>query len=719
MPETPGDDVDISVVIACYSEERLASIESALTSLRKQSLEPRQVILAVDNNQSLANRLADQFDWVTVVLNDGGRGASATRNRGVQVVDTPYTAFLDDDETADPDWLLELTRPFTDIRVVGTGGKYEPVWATGKPEWFPDEFAWVVGGAYEGLPTVTSAVRNVWSGNMAVRTDAFRSVGGFRAEFGKQDAAAEPEDTDLCIRIAAASGGHWVYVPSAVINHDVPAGRASLRFFVSRCFAEGRGKAAMSRKLANASAIDTERDYARNTARTAARRLVSLRWVHGLAMLLGLASAGAGYMTTGHVTVRFGHRENTASTETTGLKPARILDYDIATPLAEFVDGLPDLTAYRQLWLIVRASGGPVGLIETSTAAEGLTERIADRLSKIDYQTSSTDAPTVPPPSLTVAICTRERPDELARVLDSLELQVHRDFTVLVVDNAPTSDATSNVVERYRDRFARLDYVAETTPGLSHARNRALATIDTELVAWIDDDETADANWLTEILNAFTMHPDAAAVSGSVVPAELETWPQWWFEQYGGHSKGRGFTGAVFSRGDTGDQSPLYPLPAFGAGANMAFRVAALADIGGFDNGLGAGTATFGGEDTLVFSQLLLSRYTVIYRPTAMTRHFHRRTPEALERQMFGYGVGLTSFYVALLRWNVRLIVPLLGLVPRALGDVFGLRSSAVTGQLPNDFPPHLVRLKQRGMLVGPVAYLRARRIARRTGGGR
>lgn len=710
MPETSGDEVDVSVVIACYTAERLDSIESALTSLRKQSLEPRQVIVAVDNNPALVNRLVDQFDWVTVVLNSGERGASATRNRGIQAVDTPYTAFLDDDETADPDWLLELTRPFTDPRVVGTGGKYEPVWAADKPEWFPDEFAWVVGGAYEGLPTVTSPVRNVWSGNMAVRTDDFRGVGGFRAEFGKQDAVAEPEDTDLCIRMAAASGGHWVYVPSAVINHDVPAGRASLRFFVSRCFAEGRGKAAMSRKLGNSSAIDTERDYVRNSARAAARRLASLRWAQGLAMLIGLASAGMGYLT-----VRLGHSETTASAEVIDTKPARIIDYDLGTPPGEFVDGLPDLTGYRQLWLIVRANSRPVGLIETSAAADGLAERIAVELSKIDCgQSPVSDMPAEPLPSLTVAICTRERPEDLGRVLDSLELQRHRNFAVLVVDNAPTSDATSTVVARYRDRFAHLDYVVEPIAGLSHARNRALANIDTDLVAWIDDDETADANWLAEIIKAFAIEPDAAAVSGSVVPAELETWPQRWFEQYGGHSKGRGFTGATFPRGNTGGQSPLYPLPAFGAGANMAFRTEALKDIGGFDNGLGAGTATFGGEDTLVFSQLLLSRRTVIYRPAAMTQHFHRRTLEALERQMFGYGVGLTSFYVALLRWDWRLIVPLLALVPRAVGDVFGRPSSAVTSGLPDDFPSHLVKLKRRGMLMGPVAYWRARRSARR-----
>lgn len=711
MPDTSGDDVDVSVVIACYTEERLGRIESALTSLRKQSLEPRQVIVAVDNNPSLVNRLVDQFDWVTVVLNTGGRGASATRNRGVQAVGTPYTAFLDDDETADPDWLLELMRPFADAGVVGTGGKYEPVWAAGKPEWFPDEFAWVVGGAYEGLPTVTSRVRNVWSGNMAVRTDAFRRVGGFRTEFGKQDAAAEPEDTDLCIRMAAASGGHWVYVPSAVINHDVPAGRASLRFFVSRCFAEGRGKAAMCGKLGSSSAIDTERDYVRNSARTAARRLISLRWFQGLAMLLGLASAGVGY-----ATVRFGGASPPAAT-VGDVKPARILDYDIFTPLREFVDSLPDLTDYRQLWLIVRTGERPVALIRTTTEREGIVERIESELSHVDTAAPVSAAPSTPLPSITVAICTRERPDDLVRALDSLELQSHREFTVLIVDNAPTSGATHAVVASYRNRFARLNYVVEPRPGLSQARNCALANIATELVAWIDDDETADAGWLAEVVNAFALHPAAAAVSGSVVPAELETWPQWWFEQYGGHSKGRGFTGAIFPRGDTGDQSPLYPLPAFGAGANMAFRIAALHQIGGFDNGLGAGTATFGGEDTLVFSQLLLSRHTVVYQPAAMTRHFHRRTPEALERQMFGYGVGLTSFYVALLRWDPRLIVPLLGLAPRALGDVLGRRSSAVTAALPDDFPPHLVRLKQRGMLSGPVAYSRARRVAARSGG--
>jgi GT2 family glycosyltransferase len=296
-----SDGLGISVVMAAYTKERLADIHAALASLQQQHLQPRAVIVAVDNNDALAHQLQEQFDWLTVVVNHCQRGASATRNRGVEAVETEYTAFLDDDETADPVWLQELVRPFAESDVVGTGGKYEPMWPGRRPSWFPPEFEWVAGGSYRGLPTVTAVVRNVWSGNMAVRTETFRKVRGFRADFGKHGSVSEPEDTDLCIRMAAVAAGRWMYVPTATINHVVPQSRASLRFFVARCFAEGRGKAAMSDRLGSESAIDTERIYARTAVRTAVRRLGSLNWVdtsQGLAMLLGLASAGSGYLLT-------------------------------------------------------------------------------------------------------------------------------------------------------------------------------------------------------------------------------------------------------------------------------------------------------------------------------------------------------------------------------------------------------------------------------------
>jgi glycosyltransferase involved in cell wall biosynthesis len=398
-------------------------------------------------------------------------------------------------------------------------------------------------------------------------------------------------------------------------------------------------------------------------------------------------------------------------------KPAYIADYDLSMPLSDLLDQLGSLGEYDKAWIILRYGGLPVSIVEAAADKASVETEISKAAAGLDHpyareqpDTESVGGTTRSLPSITVVICTRERPTDLARALSSLAVQTHKDFKVLVVDNAPTTPATRRVTAEYADRFASLSYAREERPGLSNARNCALRLLDTELVAWLDDDETADARWLAEILEAFASYPDAAAVTGSVVPGELETWPQWWFEKYGGHTKGRGFSTVVFFQGDTGDEDPLYPLPPFGVGANMAFRIAALLDIGGFDRALGAGTATYGAEDTLAFSQLLLLKHTVVYQPSALTKHFHRRTLAELEKQMYGYGVGLTAFYVALLRWNWRLIFPLARLVPRALRDMLDRQNSSITEGIPPDFPTRLLRLKRRGMFLGPAAYLKARR---------
>ena len=322
-------------------------------------------------------------------------------------------------------------------------------------------------------------------------------------------------------------------------------------------------------------------------------------------------------------------------------------------------------------------------------------------------------------PHFTVVVCTRERPGDLRRCLHSLAGQRYPAFSVLVVDNAPRSDATRRVVE-HSTWPMEVTYTVEPRAGLSVARNHALRLLDGGLVAWLDDDEMADAHWLAELARGFHRHPVAAAVSGAVVPAELESRAQVWFEQFGGHSKGRGFTAAVFSPATADRQSPLYPLPPFGVGANMAFRVAALHAVGGFDEALGAGTPAKGGEDTAVFTRLLRSGATTVYQPSAVTRHVHRRDVAGLRAQMHGYGAGLTAFYIALVFDDPRVVWSLLRLLPRAWRDL--TRSdSPRAATIGDDFPPELLRANLRGMLSGPWRYLRGRMAARRhtrAGGG-
>jgi glucosyl-dolichyl phosphate glucuronosyltransferase len=159
----------------------------------------------------------------------------------------------------------------------------------------PDEFGWVVGAHYKGMPTTTTEVRNVWSGNMAVRTDAFRLVRGFRTEFGKVGSNSRPEDTDFCIRAATAAGGRWLYVPSAVVEHEVPASRATLRFFAHRCVAEGRSNVEMARLLADDATLDHERAYMKQVVpRAILRNVITGRIDRASAMAVGVLCAGWG-----------------------------------------------------------------------------------------------------------------------------------------------------------------------------------------------------------------------------------------------------------------------------------------------------------------------------------------------------------------------------------------------------------------------------------------
>jgi len=419
--------------------------------------------------------------------------------------------------------------------------------------------------------------------------------------------------------------------------------------------------------------------------------------------------------------------------------PAVVLDVDLSDPLPTVAAVTADRRRVRQAWMLVRLFTEPIGTVLTDVPGSGLRPAdlgrairaelgtaLAPRLAELGLTALPIDGitPAAEPaflarrrevlaaaPPITVVICTRERPGALARCLDSLLAQQYPAFRVLVVDNAPATGATAEVV-RSAARRGPVEYLREDKPGLSFARNAAVAAAPGEILAWIDDDEYADPHWLAEVARALADHPEADVVSGVIVPAELETRAQLWFEQFGGHSKGRGFAPDVFGPATAHIQSPLYPLPPFGTGANMTFRPGVIERIGGFDVALGAGTPAMGSEDTLAFTQVLVTGGTIVYQPTAVTHHYHRRDFAGLQKQMVGYGAGLTAAYTSLLLSRPGLLWPLIKLAPTALRDLTGSDSLRVS-TLKDDFPRELLSANRRGMLAGPRAYLRGRRAAR------
>jgi len=380
-------------------------------------------------------------------------------------------------------------------------------------------------------------------------------------------------------------------------------------------------------------------------------------------------------------------------------------------------------------WLLVSVFTEAVGSLVIEVPPEGLsgdqvkTTVMAELGGEIEWRLDA-ESSALPPflasrqkvlahaPNITVIVCTRERPERLTTCLQSLIAQDYPNFSVLVVDNFPTTERTKDVIDRLASPL--ITYAVQPQKGLSRAKNLAVELAGDGIIASIDDDETADPHWLAELARGFAENPEADAVTGVMAPGELETWAQVWFEQFGGHNKLRGFMPAVFSPQTAHIQSPLYPLPSFGSGGNVAFRAASLARIGGFDIALGPGTASMSNEDTRLFTDLLCSGGTVVYQPTAVTRHFHRRTMEELRTQMLGYGVGLTAFYTSLVMDRPRCVPALIRLVPTAFRDLFGSEGMQ-GGGLPPDFPADLLRAKRRGMLIGPMSYLRARLEAARS----
>ena len=153
-------------------------------------------------------------------------------------------------------------------------------------------------------------VRNVWSGSMMVEREAFQTVNGFREELSKIRASAQPEDTELCLRLSHVynTKGQWLMVPSALAEHYVPAHRTTLRYVVHRCWSEGAGKVRMRAMVADRSrALADEKTYLSKTIPRAVRTgmLESLlsRSSDGLmrsgTILLGVGAAILGAITAG------------------------------------------------------------------------------------------------------------------------------------------------------------------------------------------------------------------------------------------------------------------------------------------------------------------------------------------------------------------------------------------------------------------------------------
>jgi glycosyltransferase involved in cell wall biosynthesis len=299
-----------SIVICAYTEERWEMLVEAVTSSLTQSHRPLQVILVIDHNTSLFERCRDALGtWqglgtseVLILENRLRKGLGGARTTGTEACIGDAVVFLDDDAVGSPTWLEELVRPFADEKVMMTSGWIIPKWMTSRPQWFPDEFLWVVGCSYEGLPPSGAVIRNPIGASMAIRTSIIEQVGMFESRLGRNSADGNGcEETEYAIRAHQLFPDNVVvHAANSVVEHLVPAARTKLRYFFTRCWREGRSKAILVDIAGRGDSLSAERNYVRSTLPRGVvkgLRRVST-WGRSLTIIGGALTTAAGYVVT-------------------------------------------------------------------------------------------------------------------------------------------------------------------------------------------------------------------------------------------------------------------------------------------------------------------------------------------------------------------------------------------------------------------------------------
>jgi GT2 family glycosyltransferase len=413
---------------------------------------------------------------------------------------------------------------------------------------------------------------------------------------------------------------------------------------------------------------------------------------------------------------------------------------DLSAPLAPIADAC----GYERLRVVVSWRGRPAGTVRIEhhgaiVSTAWLLDAVAQQLSAdllamrarvgpgafwsrlvadvVDYlapppgmEEDASTAPALPADvSVSVVVATYDRPADLARCLESLVMQqTTRPVEIVVVDNHPSSGITRPVVSG----FPGVKLITEARGGLSYARNAGIAAARGDIVATTDDDAVCAPDWIERLAAPFA-RDEVMVVTGNVLPIELETEAQRLFEAYGG--LGRGFVPLSVGRDWFAASRRSVRTWDLGCTANAAFRAAVFEDpeIGLMDEALGAGTPTGCSEDTYLFYRVLKAGHTIVYEPEALVWHRHRRTIEALRRQIYSYSKGHVAYQLTtwLRDGDRRALVRLFYELPRTYARRTWDRLRGWS-----DYPLSFIALEVLGNLAGPWALWQSRRRVARLG---
>ena len=254
----------VSVVICTYSEDVYDHFCESVESIRTQTYDDIELVLVVDGNEVLYERVEEDFGSlpeVTTHCNEENLGLSGSRNRALEFVTGDVVALIDDDAVADERWVEELVSVYESTDAIAAGGRMTPLWVAGKPRFLPAEFYWLVGVNRPGFAEPGEEVRNTFGSNISFRTWVLEDLGGFETQVGRQGTKnLQAHETEFCARMREAYGRGVIYNPDARVGHKVFAYRTEPKWLLERSFWQGYSKRAME-KIVSEDASDKETEF--------------------------------------------------------------------------------------------------------------------------------------------------------------------------------------------------------------------------------------------------------------------------------------------------------------------------------------------------------------------------------------------------------------------------------------------------------------------------
>ena len=513
-------------------------------------------------------------------------GLSNGRNHALEVAKGDFVLSVDDDVLVRPGWLAayaEGVRKYPDADVFG--GPVRPVFEGTPPKWLTagiGSFSSVFCMVDLGPEEIHLSNHDIPLGsNYAVRRDVGRRI-GYDPKLGVGSDVAPLGEESVMIRSILSDGGYGIWLPTAAVDHFIPAERQSLAHIGKYFVAYGMTLTYLSAQS------KTSSDFTRTLfgAPRWALRVAAQAWIAYAALrLIGDAGRWAKWF------VAF----NT-------------------------VRGRIKMT--RRL------------------AADAFGDRIDQRGNRNVAQPGGSTRPGDALERLTVAVCTRNRADSLADALEHLcALAIPEGvwWEVVVVDNGST-DHTKEVLARFANRLP-LRSDQESKPGVSNARNRALSVAQGDFVLWIDDDVMVDPHWLEAHLRGMRGYPDAVTFGGPVRPRLEGTPPDWLL-------RGMDEFASVYCAIDLGPHEVRFDpsgqqIP---FGSNYSIRRDAALRIG-YDPNLGPGSPIAPlGDETVLIRKMLSDGAYGMWLPDALVDHVipaGRQTLAYLGRYFSAYGMTL------------------------------------------------------------------------------